>query len=222
MSLNGSAPGSAARVLSLPSDPTVFVIDDDPAMRESLRWLLESVGLAVETYAAAEEYLSTYDAARPGCLVVDVRMPGMSGLDLQRELAGRKATTPIIIITGHADVPTAVRAFQAGAADFIEKPFSDQQLVDRIRLAVDADRKARVVQQQHSEAAARLARLTAREREVLNRVIAGKTNRAIGAELGVSPKTVEVHRSRLMKKLQVDSLAALIRLTTTVPDPADA
>ncbi len=194
------------------SNPTVFVVDDDPAIRESLRWLIESVGLNVKIFTTAQEFLETYDPTMSGCLVLDIRMPGMSGLDLQNELAARRINIPILIITGHAEGPVAVHAMKAGALDFIEKPFSDQLLLDRIRRAIEKDAEVRLAHSQQAEVAARLAQLTPREREVMNLVIAGKANKVIASELGLSPKTVEVHRAHVMKKMQVDSLADLVRV----------
>jgi RNA polymerase sigma factor (sigma-70 family) len=194
------------------TDPTVFVVDDDPAMRQSLRWLIESVNVAVETYATAQDFLAAYDPNRPGCLVLDVRMPGMGGLDLQAELARREIEVPVIIITGYAEVPTAVRALKSGALDFIEKPFSDQLLLDRIQQAIASDRQARVRRHERAALAARVAQLTPREREVMQLVVAGSSNREIAAELGLSVKTVEVHRARVMEKMKVDSLADLVRI----------
>ena len=191
---------------------TVFVVDDDPAIRESLRWLIESVGLKVKVFTTANEFLESYDPSLPGCLVLDIRMPGMSGLDLQNELAAREVSIPILIITGHAEVPVAVRAMKAGALDFIEKPFSDQLLLDRIRRAIEKDVEFRQAHSERAEVAARLAQLTPREREVMDLVIAGKANKVIASELGLSPKTVEVHRAHVMKKMQVDSLADLVRV----------
>jgi FixJ family two-component response regulator len=193
-------------------EPTVFVVDDDPAMRASLRWLIESVGLAVQTSSTAQEFLSTYDARSPGCLVLDVRMPGMSGLDLQAEMAARRIELPILIITGYAEVPIAVRAMKAGAFDFIEKPFSDQTLLDRIRKAITVDRNARREREELTSALQRLANVTPREHDVMDRVVAGKSNKVIAAELGLSMKTVEVHRKRVMDKMGAESLADLIRL----------
>jgi two-component system, LuxR family, response regulator FixJ len=196
----------------MPPEPIVFVVDDDRAMRESLRWLLESVGLTVRTYANAADFLREYEPTQPGCLVLDVRMPGMSGLDLQADLVRRGAGLPTIIVTGHAEVPMAVRAVKAGAVDFIEKPFSDQLLLDRVRQALEIDRLEREVRRRREEARRRLESLTAREREVLMLVAVGKANKEIAAELGLSPKTVEVHRSHVMSKMSVDSLAELIRV----------
>jgi len=194
-------------------EPTVFVVDNDRAMRDSLSWLLDSVGLRVRSYATAAEFLADHDPAQPGCLVLDVRMPGMSGLDLQAELARRGVELPTIVITGHAEVSMAVRAVKAGALDFIEKPFSDQLLLDRVRQALEIDLEVREVRRRREDALRRLATLTAREREVLNLVVAGKQNKEIASELGVSPKTVEVHRAHVMSKMCVDSLAELIRIT---------
>jgi two-component system, LuxR family, response regulator FixJ len=196
----------------MPPEPIVFVVDDDRAMRESLRWLLESVGLTVRTYANAADFLREYEPTQPGCLVLDVRMPGMSGLDLQADLVRRGTGLPTIVVTGHAEVPMAVRAVKAGAVDFIEKPFSDQLLLDRVRQALEIDRLEREVRRRREEARRRLESLTAREREVLMLVAAGKANKEIAAELGLSQKTVEVHRSHVMSKMFVDSLAELIRV----------
>jgi len=191
---------------------TVFVIDDDPAIRESLRWLIESVGLNVKVFATAPEFLESYLPGPPSCLVLDIRMPGMSGLDLQAELAARDIRVPVIIITGHAEVPVAVRAMKAGAFDFIEKPFSDQLLLDRISRAIEFDTQVRHGRSVQADVASRLAQLTPRERQVMELVIVGKANKVIASELGLSPKTVEVHRAHVMKKMQADSLADLVRL----------
>jgi FixJ family two-component response regulator len=206
------------------ASPTVYVVDDDPAMRSSLRWLIESVGLAVCTCASAREFLATYRDAGPGCLVLDVRMPGMSGLDLQTELSRQHIEIPILIITGYAEVPLAVRAMKAGAFDFIEKPFSDQTLLDRIRAAVALDEVTRRRRSAREQVRARMRLLTQRERDVLERVISGKSNKVIAAELNLSMKTVEVHRAHVMEKLQATSLADLIRLVLLAEgnDPDDA
>lgn len=192
---------------------TVFVVDDDPAMRESLRWLIESIGLKVQTHATAKEFLDRYDPASVGCLVLDVRMPGLSGLDLQDELGKLGSPLPIIMITGYAEVPMAVRAMKGGAIDFIEKPFSDQDLLDRVRFAIDLSKQVRAESDERAEIYARVARLTPRELEVRDRVITGMSNKVIAKELGLSTKTVEVHRARLMEKLQASTLADLVRLT---------
>lgn len=199
-------------------EPTVFVVDDDPAMRASLRWLIESVGLAVTTCGDARAFLETYKGDRPGCLLLDVRMPGMSGLDLQAELSSRKITLPIVIITGYAEVPIAVRAMKAGAVDFIEKPFSDEDLLQRIRKAIALDAETRRIGAERRAIEERLNQLTARERDVLERVIRGKSNKVIASELKLSTKTVEAHRSHVMEKMQAASLAELIRLSIFASD----
>ena len=193
-------------------NPTVFVVDDGPAMRESLRWLLEAVGLSVETYASPEEFLEHFDASKPGCLLLDVKMPSMNGLEVQQELTARGALTPIIFLTAYGDVPLAVRACQAGALDFIEKPFSDDVLLTAIRKALAKDRLVRRRRMDEVEFAERTSLLTPRERDVMTRVMAGKTNKDMAWELGVSPRTIEVHRGRLMTKLKADSVADLVRL----------
>ncbi len=197
-------------------EATVFVIDDDPAVRESLQWLIESVGLKVETYSNAQEFLDAFDRDRPGCLVLDVRMPGISGLDLQDQLASQQVRIPVIIITGHADVPMAVRAMKAGVVDFIEKPFSDELLLDRIRAALELDARIRLNQSHRTEVEAYFAQLTPREREVMGSVVAGKSNKQIAAELGLSQKTVEVHRAHVMQKMHADSLAELVQMAVTL------
>ena len=197
----------------------VFVVDDDKAVRESLRWLLESVGLRVQTFATADEFLGRHDAAAAGCLVVDLRLPGMSGLDLQDALQRKGIRVPVIMISGHGDVPVAVRAMKGGAMDFIEKPFSDQVLLDRVRDAVEMDRKFRELDRQRVEVTHRLGMLTPREREVMQLVVEGKLNKQIAAELGLSHKTIEVHRAHVMEKMQADSLAKLVRMAM-IAEPA--
>jgi two-component system response regulator FixJ len=199
--------------------PTVFVVDDDAAVRKSLRWLIESVLLQVETFGTAQEFLEASDPKRPGCLVVDVRLPGLSGLELQDQLVARGVRLPTIVITGHGDVPMAVRAFKAGAIDFIEKPFSDQQLLDRIQHAIRQDAEARAQRVRREEVAARVARLTPRERDVLERVVAGKSNKVMASELKVSAKTIETVRARLMRKMAADSVAELVRMTVLLTPP---
>jgi two-component system, LuxR family, response regulator FixJ len=194
------------------AEATVFVIDDDADLRESLGWLLESAGLRFRGYSTAEEFLAEYKSDEPGCLLLDVRMPGLSGLDLQDELRRRGVPPPIIIMTGHARVPMAVRALKGGAIDFIKKPFSDQSLLDQVRKAIDLDRRTRQVRMECAKFAKRLTYLTPRELEVMDLVTAGKPNKIIADDLGISPKTVEIHRGRVMEKLQVDSVAELVRL----------
>lgn len=198
-----------------PGPPTVFVVDDNEALARSLRWLLESVQLPVQTFASAQAFLDQFDAARPGCLLLDVRMPGMSGLDLQQRLVARPTTQvllPILFISGHGDIRMALRALRAGAFDFIEKPFREQELLDRIHQALCADAARRSQHRQHAQRQALLARLTQREREVLDAIVQGQSNKAIANGLGLSAKTVEVHRASLMAKLGAHSVAALVRL----------
>ncbi len=193
-------------------EPTVFIVDDDAAIRRSLRFLIESVGLKAEAYSSAEEFLDACDPQRPGCLVADLRMPGMSGLQLQEQLQARGVDLPVIIITAYAEVPMAVRAMKRGALDFVEKPFSDQELLERVSKGIELDRQKRSEASERAAVAARFAQLTAREREVMNGVVAGKPNKTIAIDLHLSEKTVEVHRAAVMKKLEVESVAALIRL----------
>ncbi|MCP3904129.1 MAG: response regulator transcription factor [Planctomycetes bacterium] len=196
----------------MPDDGTVFVVDDDAAMRHSLRRLIGSVGLKVETKKSAEEFLADVDPGWPGCLVLDVRMHGKSGLDLQEELARRDAARPIIFITAHGDVPMAVRALQGGAVDFLEKPFRSQLLLDRIRQALDRDQRERTRRAEQADLDARIGRLTPREREILEMVVAGMTSRQIAEDLGLSPKTVHVHRASAMARLGARSVADMVRL----------
>ncbi|MEI2781837.1 MAG: response regulator [Candidatus Competibacter sp.] len=192
--------------------PTVFLIDDDQAVRDAVGLLLQASGLAVETFASATDFLDAGVVQRPGCLVLDVRMPGLSGLDLQRQLQLKGDRIPIIFMTGHGDVPMAIRAMKAGAFDFIEKPFQGQTLLARIQEALALDARERGRQARRAEAAARVALLSPREREVLDRVVEGQYNKVIAAELGISLSTVEIHRKRVMEKLQAESLSDLIRL----------
>jgi len=191
---------------------TVFVVDDDDAVRTSLRLLLKSVGLPVETFASAQEFLDGFDAERAGCLVLDIRMPGMSGLELQQRLNEIHAIVPIVFITGHGDVPMAVEAMQHGAVDFIQKPFRDQDLIDRINQALEKDRDNRAGLRERDTILHRIEQLTPREREVLDLVTKGKANKVIAGDLGVSQRTVEIHRARVMEKMAASSLAHLVRM----------
>ncbi|MGD8912397.1 MAG: response regulator transcription factor [Candidatus Thiodiazotropha sp.] len=192
--------------------PTVFVVDDDQAMRNSLKWLIESVSMQVETFESADAFINSYYPGRSGCLLLDVRMPGMSGLELQEYLRANQIAIPVIIITGHGDVPMAVRAMKSGAVDFIEKPFNDELLLESIRYALALDVRQRDMQKQRAEIATRLARLTPREHEVMVMVTNGKANKEIAGNLGVSAKTVEAHRARVMEKMEANSLAELVRM----------
>lgn len=193
-------------------DATVFVVDDDQAMRTSLQWLIESTGMSVQTFDSADAFLANYYPGRAGCLLLDVRMPGMSGLELQAYLAREGYRLPVILITGHGDVAMAVRAMKAGAVDFIEKPFHDEDLLRSIRNALEYDQKTRASRSAKAEVAMRLAELTPREHEVMGMVTDGKSNKEIAAALGVSAKTVEAHRARVMEKMRADSLAELVRM----------
>jgi two-component system, LuxR family, response regulator FixJ len=197
-----------------PAAATIYIVDDDEGVRNSLRFLLKSVGLASRTLASASEFLTSYQPDQHGCLVLDVRMPGMSGLDLQRQLNLRGATIPVIFITGHGDVPMAVEAMQHGAFDFLQKPFRDQDLIDRIQRALERDRHTRAHLAQHAAIRTRLDTLTPREREVLLLMIRGKANKVMAGDLGVSQRTVEIHRARVMEKSGADSLAQLVRMVT--------
>jgi RNA polymerase sigma factor (sigma-70 family) len=192
--------------------PTIYIVDDDEAVRNSLRFLLKSVGHACQTLASANEFLETYQPQHPGCLILDVRMPGMSGLELQQQLNLRGAIIPVIFITGHGDVPMAVEAMQHGAADFLQKPFRDQDLLDRIQRALERDARNRAALAQHERIRASFDSLTPREREVLELLTRGKSNKVMAAELGVSQRTVEIHRARVMDKTGAASLAQLVRM----------
>jgi FixJ family two-component response regulator len=192
--------------------PIVFVVDDDEAVRNSLRLLLKSIGLSAVALPTAQEFLSKYDPQQPGCVILDVRMPGMSGLELQEQLNVRGAILPVIFITGHGDIPMAVEAMQQGAFDFLQKPFRDQDLIDRIQRALAKDQANRLELQGRSHARERLEALTPREREVLNLVTSGKPNKIMAADLGVSQRTVEIHRARVMEKMHASSLAHLVRM----------
>jgi len=192
--------------------PIVYIVDDDEGVRNSLRFLLKSVDLPSRALSSAREFLDSYVTDQPGCLVLDVRMPGMSGLELQQQLNLRGAVIPVIFITGHGDVPMAVEAMQHGAFDFLQKPFRDQDLIERIRRALQRDARSRSVLTQHARIRERLASLTPREHEMLALMIRGLANKVMAAELGVSQRTVEIHRARVMEKSGAGSLAQLVRM----------
>ena len=194
------------------SEACVFIVDDDREVRDALQLLMESVGLEGACFGSAPEFLDRFDPQRSGCILLDVRMPGMSGLDLQERLAGERLCPPIIIITGHGDVPMAVRAVQAGAMNFIEKPFNDQALLDSVHRAIEEDAKQRGEVSRLAEIEERYEKLTPREREVLELVIAGRRNKLIAAELGVSQSTVEAHRAKVMEKMEAATLSELMRM----------
>jgi two-component system, LuxR family, response regulator FixJ len=201
--------------------PVVFVVDDDEAVRNSLRLLLKSVGLAASTLPTAQEFLSTYRPNQPGCLVLDVRMPGMSGMELQQQLNIRGAVIPVIFISGHGDIPMAVEAMQQGAFDFLQKPFRDQDLIDRIQRALAKDQTNRAELKERTRTRERFESLTPREREVLALVTSGKPNKVMAGDLGVSQRTVEIHRARVMEKMAASSLAQLVRMVMDLTESAD-
>jgi len=194
------------------TESKVYIVDDDDAMRDSLKWLLESRGLKVELYPSGEAFLGAFSGDLRGCLVLDVRMPGMSGMDLYARLKARASNLPVIFITGHGDVPMAVSALKKGAADFIEKPFSDQDMVRLIESCLKQDRAAAAKRAEKASLARNMESLTQREREVLGLIVDGKLNKQIADDLGISIKTVEVHRSRVMEKMGADSVAELVQL----------
>ena len=194
----------------------VHVIDDDEALRDSIRMFLANEGLEVRTYASADAFLALVDSPAAGCVVTDVRMPGMSGMDLLVEISRQGLALPVIVVTGHADVPLAVRAMKRGAVDLLEKPFQGGELIDAVRRALDVGRDSQQNALSVQEAQARLATLTARETEVLDRLVRGQPNKIIAYEMGISPRTVEVHRANVMKKTQAGSLSELVRMFLNV------
>ncbi len=194
------------------TDAVVFVVDDDAPVRESLKNLIGSVGLRAELFASTQEFLRSKRPDVPSCLVLDVRLPGLSGLDLQKRITEAGMEIPIIFITGHGDIPMSVRAMKAGAVEFLTKPFRDQDLLDAIQLALERDRKAREQRAAIEDLRRRFASLTAREREVMARVVAGLLNKQIGGELGTSETTVKIHRHQVMEKMGAGSLPELVRM----------
>jgi RNA polymerase sigma factor (sigma-70 family) len=190
----------------------VHVVDDDPAVRDSLRWLLEGEGLVVQTHHCGEDFLSALIPEQPGCAVIDLRMPGMSGLEVQDALTQRGVALPVVFVTAHGDVPLAVTAMRRGAVDFVEKPYKDEHLIEAVRRAFGVDARKRGTEEERAALRARLATLSPREREVLAAVVEGKPNKVIADRLGIAIKTVEVHRARVMDKLGAGSLAELVRL----------
>lgn len=195
---------------------TVFIVDDDPAIRHAMSLLMKSVGLDHQAFGSADEFLEHHNGEENGCIVLDIRMPGLGGLELQDRLIAMKSALPIIFITGHGDIPMAVEAMQKGAVDFIQKPFRDQELLDRITDALDTAEKLHSLRAQESEVRFRIDTLTNREQEVLEHVVTGKPNKIIAHELGVSQRTVEIHRARVMEKMKARSLAELVRMRMTI------
>ena len=204
--------------------PVIVVIDDDPSMRKALENLFKSVGFEVELFASPQEVLASERPDRPGCIVLDVRFPGRSGLDMQRDLTQSDAHLPVIFITGYGDIPMSVRAMKAGAVEFLTKPFRDQDLLDAVGTALEKDRTRRSGEMRLSELRTRYGTLTARERQVMSLVVAGRLNKQIAGELGVSEMTVKMHRRQVMRKMQAAGVAQLVRLADqlgiSVPQPA--
>ena len=200
--------------------PVVFVVDDDPSVRSSLKFLLSSMGLQVESFDSAESFLQRKPPDAPGCLVLDVRLRGLSGLDFQRELAARNIRIPIVFVTGHGDIPMSVRAMKAGAIEFLTKPYRDQDLLDAVRIALERDRARREQEKDLTDLQERFDSLTPREQEVISMVVSGMLNKQIAGELGTAENTVKVHRSRAMEKMNAQSFADLVRMIEKLKGPA--
>ena len=200
--------------------PVIHVVDDDDAMRDSLAWLLDGERYRVLTYATGEDFLARFEHAAPACVILDIRMPGMGGIEVHEQLVLQGTTTPVVFVTGHGDVPMAVEAIKRGAFDFIEKPFNEQQLTAVIERALERDTKIAGESAARSEVAARLAKLSPREREVLDLVVAGKMNKTIADVMNISIKTVEAHRSKVMEKMRARSLAELVQAVLRADEAA--
>jgi two-component system, LuxR family, response regulator DctR len=200
------------------TEPTAHIVDDDAAIRDALSWLLRSRGVAARAWTSGEELLACPAGELRGCVVLDVRMEGMSGIEVHDALLARGCALPVLFLTGHGDVPLAVAALKKGAFDFFEKPFNDNELVDRVVAAIRADEAARRAESEHEGVVARLASLTAREREVMERILDGEYNKSIADELGIAMRTVEVHRAHVFQKMGVRSAVELARLVAAVPD----
>ncbi len=201
--------------------PVVYVVDDDPSVRSSLKFLLSSVGLQVESFDSAETFLQRKPPDASSCLVLDVRLRGLSGLDFQRELAARNIRIPIVFVTGHGDIPMSVRAMKAGAIEFLTKPYRDQDLLDAVRIALERDRARREQEKDLTDLQQRFDSLTPREQEVISKVVSGMLNKQIAGELGTAENTVKVHRSRAMEKMNAQSFADLVRMIEKLKGPAE-
>jgi two-component system, LuxR family, response regulator FixJ len=206
----------------MPDAVTIFIVDDDDAIRESLGLLLEASGFRTAEFPSGERFLAALSPESAGCALVDVTMPGMGGLEVQEAMNQRHSALPVIVMTGHGDVPLAVAAMRAGAADFIEKPFSDETILASIARALERGAEARAAQAESADAAARIDRLTARERDVLVELVGGHPNKVIAHHLAISPRTVEIHRARVMEKMQARSLSELVRMALAAGIPAPA
>ncbi|HEX9794360.1 MAG TPA: response regulator [Planctomycetota bacterium] len=204
------------------SSPVIYLVDDDAALLDSMRWLLESADMKVRACGSAAEFLETYEKSRPGCVVLDVRMPGMGGIELQEQMRRREISVPVIVTSAFGDVSTTVRAMKLGALDFLEKPFSDDVLLDRIHKALEIDDEQRANLAQRDEMRDRWNTLTAREKDVGELVVAGMSNKVIASRLGVSVKTVEAHRAKVMSKMKASSVAELVRMDVAREDVDDA
>ena len=194
------------------TEPIVFIVDDDESVRESLSMLVETIELKAKTFASAQEFLQSYQPHEPGCLVLDVRMPGISGLELQAKLAADNCKIPVILVTGHGDIPMAVDAMKTGAVSFIEKPFRDQDLIDTIQEAIEKDAKERVLLNKRSKIEGKIETLTSRERQIMDRMVDGMPNKKIAYELEISQKTVDFHRANIYKKMNVNTTVELLRM----------